>query len=313
MWLRVPPFLFEHIFVQCSSVIMNYYATGFHSLMSCFCTKTAPIPYDEVSTGTLVGFDWLYRHKTGVELNLDLISWNDFWWAWSQTHAFFLLSRSLRGLVVSARSGENLLNWLHMPRNHLRLLTDLGSSMSCTACTFSGSGIMPSWSMIWPRNFTELVENTHFSLLWVTWNFCNCSCIAIKRSSCSYWFDPWMRISSIRHVTTARPSRAVDILVGIIQAQTKYQKGNWLKQNLPNGIIKVVNKADCLDSSICQNPELASNLLNTLALLNWVRVWSTDDKICLSLLTHLFRCVRSTQIRLPCLALEPKPYLSTSL
>ena len=32
------------------------------------------------------------------------------------------------------------------------------------------------------------------------------------------------------------------------------------------------------------------NLLNTIALLNWARVCSTDGKTCLSHLTHLFRC-----------------------
>ena len=64
----------------------------------------------------------------------------------------------------------------------------------------------------------------------------------------------------------------------------KYRKvANQLKQNLLKGVLNVVNKEDCLDSSIYQNPELASNLLNTLALLNWARICSTVGKMCLSL------------------------------
>ena len=50
------------------------YTTDFHSSLSCYCSKTTPVPYNEASADTLVGFDWLYTHKTGVELNLDLTS-----------------------------------------------------------------------------------------------------------------------------------------------------------------------------------------------------------------------------------------------
>ena len=206
------------------------------------------------------------------------MSWNDFWWAWSQTLVLFLLSKSHRGLVISARSGENLLNWLHMPRNCLRSLTDLGSSMSVWYCLY----LLWVWlyaflvNDIWLRKFTELAENTHFSLLRVTWNFCNCSSTAIMSSLCSCWFDSWMRMASIRHVTPVRPSRAVDIHCWNDSGADEIPEGNWLKQNLPKGIINIVNNADCLDSSVCQNPELAANLLNTLASLNWARVWSTE-------------------------------------
>ena len=34
--------------------------------------------------------------------------------------------------------------------------------------------------------------------------------------------------------------------------------GNLLKQNLPNGVMKVVRRADSFARGICQNPELAS-------------------------------------------------------
>ena len=41
--------------------------------------------------------------------------------------------------------------------------------------------------------------------------------------------------------------------------------GKQLKQNLPMGVINVVNSADWGESFICQKPELASSLENILA------------------------------------------------
>ena len=41
-----------------------------------------------------------------------------------------------------------------------------------------------------------------------------------------------------------------------------------------------------MDSSIYQNTELVSNLLNTFTLLSWTKIWSMDGKMCLYLLTH---------------------------
>ena len=73
--------------------------------------------------------------------------------------------------------------------------------------------------------------------------------------------------------------------------------GRRLKQNLPNGVIKVVRRADSLASGICQNPELASNFVNTLAPANWAKVCSTAGRGCHSLQTLSFRRVRSTHIR----------------
>ena len=53
--------------------------------------------------------------------------------------------------------------------------------------------------------------------------------------------------------------------------------GSRLKQNLPNGVMNVVNRADSLASGICQNPELASSLEKTRAPANCDRVCSTAD------------------------------------
>ena len=108
-----------------------------------------------------------------------------------------------------------------------------------------------------------------------------------------------MRISSTRHVTPVTPSRAVDICCWNNPGADERPKGNQLKQNLLKGVLNVVNKRDCLDSSICQNPELVSNLLNTLALLNWARVCSTDDKMCLCLRTLVQMCEVYTDTDFP--------------
>ena len=67
-----------------------------------------------------------------------------------------------------------------------------------------------------------------------------------------------------------------------------------LKQNLPNGVINVVRRPDSLASGICQNPGLASNFVNMLALANWAKVCSTARRGCRSLQTLSFRRVRST-------------------
>ena len=40
--------------------------------------------------------------------------------------------------------------------------------------------------------------------------------------------------------------------------------GSLLKQNRPYGVIKVVNSLDSVASGICQNPLLASSLLNVV-------------------------------------------------
>ena len=73
-------------------------------------------------------------------------------------------------------------------------------------------------------------------------------------------------------------------------------KGSLLKQYRPNGVMKVVNKRDSLLSGICQNPLLASNLLNTVAPASCASVSSTFGIGCTSLRTFSFRGFRSTQI-----------------
>ena len=42
-------------------------------------------------------------------------------------------------------------------------------------------------------------------------------------------------------------------------------KGNLLNQNLPNRVINVVRGFDISSNGICEKPQLASNLLKTVA------------------------------------------------
>ena len=74
-------------------------------------------------------------------------------------------------------------------------------------------------------------------------------------------------------------------------------KDRRLKQNRPNGVMKVVSKADSFDSFICQNPELASSLENTLEPASCARLCSTDGRIRRSLWTFSLSLVRLTQIQ----------------
>ena len=59
-------------------------------------------------------------------------------------------------------------------------------------------------------------------------------------------------------------------------------KGNLLKQNLPKGVINVVNRWESSDKGIYQNPLFASSLLNTVAPANLPRVSSTEGMGCTS-------------------------------
>ena len=169
--------------------------------------------------------------------------------------------------------------------------------MLLIAVTFSGSGLIPSVSTDWPKNLMDVLLNTHFSLFsvrpasWIRFK------TASKFLSCSCCVVPYTSTSSIKHTTSLRPLRISCILLWKYSGADVIPKGSLLKQNLLNGVMKVVIRDDSWDSSTCQNPELASSLVNILAPLICARVCSTEGKICLSLCTLLFSLVKSTQIQ----------------
>ena len=55
---------------------------------------------------------------------------------------------------------------------------------------------------------------------------------------------------------------------------------------------------DCFANGTCQKPPSASNLLNTIAPVNWASVMSTLGKGCTSLIMLSFNGLRLTQIRI---------------
>ena len=61
--------------------------------------------------------------------------------------------------------------------------------------------------------------------------------------------------------------------------------------------MNVVSLAESGERGICQNPELASSLLRTVAPASCASTWSTAGKGCLSRRTLWLSLVRSTQIR----------------
>ena len=96
----------------------------------------------------------------------------------------------------------------------------------------------------------------------------------------------------------------------IIHLSLKYLRGtgdpkcNLLKQNHPNGVIKVVSSLESSASGICQNPLLASSLLIIVAPDNCASVVSTLVIGCTSRKTLSLRGFRSKQIRTAPVSLE---------
>ena len=100
-----------------------------------------------------------------------------------------------------------------------------------------------------------------------------------KRSSCSCCVLPCMRTSSIIHTAPYTPARICDILLWKCSGAEVIPSGSLRKQYRPYGVINVVRHADSVDSGICQKPELASSLENTVAPASYCWKWvalSTD-------------------------------------
>ena len=147
----------------------------------------------------------LYCASTWLELRLSFRPSNACCCCGPQVHIFFLLSNSLRGFVWSARWGENLLCWLTRPRNLLSSLTFVGDAICRIALTFSGSGLTPVPSTIWPRNFTLFWLIWHLSRPNVSPAFLHLARTWFNRELCSSWVFPVTRTSSTRHTTPSQP------------------------------------------------------------------------------------------------------------
>ena len=83
-----------------------------------------------------------------------------------------------------------------------------------------------------------------------------------------------------------------------------------LKQNLPNGVIKVVSKDESCESSTCQNPELASSLVKN----QFVPTLAQLRVKCVILLAHLYSAwLNQHRFGHFHLALAQRPCLNTML
>ena len=71
----------------------------------------------------------------------------------------------------------------------------------------AGSVRIPDSSMIWPKNFTDETEVVHFSLLSVTPDSCSRLHTALRYESCSSLVLPKARQSSMRQITSSKPSK----------------------------------------------------------------------------------------------------------
>ena len=114
---------------------------------------------------------------------------------------------------------------------------------------FAGSAQIPSELMRWPTNPIDALLISHLS---VTLSFQYGS-----KSGVVFFLIP----ANIQDIINE-----VDyILLWNTSGALHIPNGSLLKQYLPNGVMKVVNGRDSSARGICQNPELASSLLNTLA------------------------------------------------
>ena len=90
-----------------------------------------------------------------------MISSNVLCWAGHHDQEFFLLRRSGRGLVFSARLGMNFPSCWTMPLNSLICVIFVGSLNSAITLIFFGLADTPYSLMIWPKNGTEEAAKMH--------------------------------------------------------------------------------------------------------------------------------------------------------
>ena len=186
-------------------------------------------------------------------------------WFGPQIHVFPLLSSSRSGCVSVARFGENFPSWMNIPKNLQSSGTFSGGFIRRMAEVLSGSARMPLPSMMCPRNFSSVRENSHFSGLRVA----PVDSIRLRTAliwlSCSSWSLPKTRTSSIWHTKSSRPLRIADIHFWKCSGALEIPNGSLLKWKRPNGVMKVVRRHDDFSRGICQKPLLASGFEKTLA------------------------------------------------
>ena len=152
-----------------------------------------------------------------------------------------MLSNPPKRLEYLGYRGLNFPNWFTIiPKTLLSSEVEVGVSIRLIASVFSGSARTPSLSMMCPKNLTVVLPNSHLDWLRVTCTDVNRFSTLLRRSSCSLWFFPKTRMSSIRHTTPSRPSRMRFILFRKISGALDMPNSNSLNAYRPNRVINVV-------------------------------------------------------------------------
>ena len=113
--------------------------------------------------------------------------------------------------------------------------------ISVIAFTFSGSGLIPSPSTIWPRNLMLVL---HFSALSVTPAHLILSKTATSRSSCSSWVYQQVINQTDRSLKSSND--VWHLLLEVLRGWGD-SKRESVKQNLPNRVMNIVRMADSSD------------------------------------------------------------------
>ena len=188
--------------------------------------------------------------------------------------------------------GENFVIWFTIPINLHSSVTEDCDVIAKIAAVFRGSGEMPCH----PRKVIWVWENWHFSAFSVT------PALFIRLMHCPKspimlpGVAPNTRMSSTWHNTPGRPDRMLLMWCWKTSGALDIPNGSLLKQKWPYGVIKVVSNQDSLTSGICQNPLLASSLVNIVAPVSCARVVSTLGIGCTSCKTFSFRGFMSTHM-----------------
>ena len=151
----------------------------------------------------------------------------------------------------------------------------LGSSISTMALFLSGSDDTPRFPTTWPRKVSVSLLNSHLSLLSVPPADLILLRTACSLSSCSPCVLPYTKTSSMCTITRSRPASISVIRRWKCSGALLIPNCSLLNQNLPNGVINVVRSRQFSSRGICQNPQLESSLVNTVAPASLLRFSST--------------------------------------
>ena len=182
-------------------------------------------------------------------------------------------------------------------------MTSVDAGMSAIAFTFAWSGFSPSSVATCPINGTLVCRKCSLPALRTRFSLSHLLRKATRFSSCFFVACsmvspyPTTRKSSATTSTPTRPSMTSCIRRWKTSGAEQILNGSHLQQYRPKGVWNVVSRLDFLSILMCQNPFLASSLVNTLAQFNRVATSSIVGSWYFSRCTALFKSFGSKQIR----------------